>query len=246
MKIDLFDMGLRGFVVLLGILFFASPASALECKWWQTQVDGSTIPRHPRQGHSVRQHPRNEHCREKWKGADTYIKQFRNDPIKGWPHKEIFKAWTKSETESLLQLLSSLPSWAEANQYQFYRALKSDIADNPARSELIHKSIIFYDSFFIEKNKPAIIVHESAHHLYQRLGQNDKDTFKNLSGWFPKVDLQTRSVFEHPPIKLIKSDSSTSVEEDFTNHVEEFFKSPNNYQKSHPQLYKFLNGRFNK
>lgn len=246
MKIDLGDMRSSKLVAMIGILFFSSPLFAVECQWWQIHVDGSTIPRHPRKDHTVRHHPRKEHCRERWKGADTYIKKFRNEPIKGWPHKEKFKAWTRAETEALLQILSTLPAWVETDQYQFFRAAKSDIKDNPARSELIHKSIILYDSFFIEKNKSRIIVHESAHHLYQRLGQTDKDTFKNLSGWFPRVDFQTRNVFEHPPVKLIKPDSSISIEEDFTNHVEEFFNSPSGYQKSHPQLHTFFIGRLSK
>jgi hypothetical protein len=47
-------------------------------------------------------------------------------------------------------------------------------------------------------------------------------------------------VSEYPPRKLIKPDSSTSIEEDFTNHIEEFFESPKGYQASYPLLHKFF------
>ena len=192
MKIDLSDKRLRGFVALLGILFFASPVSALECQWWQTQVDGSTIPRHPRQGHSVRQHPRTEHCREKWKGADHHVKLFKNDPLPGWNPKEQFRTWKREETETILQLIPTLPEWTRIETHQLYRAIKSIQGNNPATHESTTRSIVLYDQFFSEKRKDAILVHEASHQIYDRLGPSDIGEFFDLAGW--SLTLPARSM----------------------------------------------------
>ncbi|HXH32758.1 MAG TPA: hypothetical protein VNJ01_18315 [Bacteriovoracaceae bacterium] len=236
-------MQLNKFVTLLSISFFSLPISALECQWWQTKVKAHAVQKHQREGNTVSKHPRQEHCREKWKGADIYIKQFKNVPIEGWPHKETFKTWTGPEIETLLKVFASAPDWAGLSNYEFYRALKSDVVSNPARSEITYKSIILYDSFFSRNDKLTIIVHESAHHLYRSLGPAGINEFTNLSGWQLETN-QKRQVFERPPERLIKPDSAISKEEDFANHLEEFYRSSNSYQKSNPTLYKFMNGRF--
>ena len=196
------------FSSLLSFVLLTLPGWAIECQWWQTQVDGSTIPQHPRESHTVKKHPRSEHCREKWKGADTYIKQIKNDPIKGWPHKEVFKAWTRAEMETLLRLLPTLPEWTGVSKYHFYRAIKSDTTGNPARSEFTYGSIILYDLFFSRQDKAAIIAHESAHHLYKKLFPSEIDTFRTLSGWTFKPNYQKRQVFKYPPRTPIQPDST--------------------------------------
>ncbi len=231
------------FNLLLVITLFSSHGLAIECEWWQIPIKGSTISQYPRETHIVRKHPRKEHCREKWKGADTYIKQFRNDPIKGWPHKEVFKPWTRKEMEILLRLLPTLPAWTEINRYQFFRAINSDTIDNPSRSEVTYGSIILYDLFFSQQNKAAIITHESAHHLYKKLSPSDIDIFRTLSGWTYEISFEKRQVFKNPPKNLIQPDSAIGEEEDFTNHVEEFFKAPKSYPKAYPSIHKFLKER---
>ncbi|MFP5459838.1 MAG: hypothetical protein ACLGG7_13965, partial [Bacteriovoracia bacterium] len=128
------------FSVVLVLAGLAPVSHAIECEWWQTPVDGSTIPQHPRSGRIVKKHPRKEHCRERWKGANKFIRQFENHAIKGWPHKENFKMWKKSEIGELLGVLSSLPSWTQIEEYRFYRSSRSEIEDNPARSEITKKS----------------------------------------------------------------------------------------------------------
>lgn len=234
------------FNIGLCVILTSFPVCAVECQWWQTKVKAASVPTHRRLGQPVEKHLRKEHCREKWVGADTYVKQLRSEPVQNWPHKEVFKRWARSEMEILLQLLPSLPAWTEVDKYKFHRSKKADVANNPARSELVNGLIILYDSFFSQTNQASIVIHEVAHHHYQRLSHDDREAFKGLSGWTSKVDFKSRTVLEHPPTKLIKPDSSTSVDEDFSNHVEEYFRSSSKYKKSHPELHKFFTERLSK
>lgn len=238
-RLDKFRMKL-----LLFLILYVPSVYSVECQWWQTKYSAATVDRHPRQGTSgVREHPRKEYCRNKWIDADIYFKQFSDDPIVGWSHKgEVFKKWERSEIQLLLEILPTLPAWTEVKNYNFRRAKDSMYKGNSASSELIHKSIIFYDLFFKEQNKKSIIVHESSHHIYKKLGPEGVNEFVDLSGWKLEVDKAGR-VYEIPPKILIKPDSSVSKEEDFSNHVEEFYVSPDSYAKKYPRIHQFLKGR---
>ncbi len=225
------------------LILLIPEAYSVECQWWQSKVSASDVDKHPRQQTTVRQHPRVEHCRNRWKDADVHIKQFSDDPIIGWSHKgEVFKKWNRSEVQLMLEILPTLPSWTEVKNYNFRRAKDSMYKGNPASSELVHKSIIIYDQFFKEQNKKSVIVHESSHHIYKNLGPDGVNDFVDLSGWKLEVD-KAGQVFEIPPKVLLKPDSSISKEEDFSNHVEEFYISPETYAKKYPKIYQFLKGR---
>jgi hypothetical protein len=228
---------------LLLLILLIPEAYSVECQWWQSKVSASDVDKHPRQQTTVRQHPRAEHCRNRWKDADVHIKQFSDDPIIGWSHKgEVFKKWDRSEVQLILEILPTLPSWTEVKNYNFRRAKDSMYKGNPATSELVHKSIIIYDQFFKEQDKKSVIVHESSHHIYKNLGPDGVNEFVDLSGWKLEVD-KAGQVFEIPPKVLLKPDSSISKEEDFSNHVEEFYISPETYAKKYPKIYQFLKGR---
>ncbi len=229
--------------LLLLLILFVPKAYSVECQWWQTKVSASDIDKHPRKQTTVRQHLRAEHCRNRWKDADVHIKQFSDDPIVGWSHKgEVFKKWERSEIQLLLEILPTLPAWIEVKNYNFRRAKNSMYKGNSASSELINKSIILYDQFFKERNKKSIVVHESSHHIYKKLGPEGVNEFVDLSGWKLEVD-KAGKVYEIPPKVLIKPDSSVSKEEDFSNHVEEFYVSPDSYTKKYPKIHQFLKGR---
>jgi hypothetical protein len=229
--------------LLLFLILYIPSAYSVECQWWQIKVSASDVDKHPRQQTTVRQHPRIEHCRNKWKDADIYIKQFKDDPIIGWSHKgEVFKKWSRDEIQLVLEILPTLPSWTESRNYNFRRAKNSMYKGNPATSELVKESIIIYDQFFKVQNKKSVIVHESSHHIYQNLGPNGVSDFVDLSGWKLEVD-KAGKVYEIPPKVLIKPDSSVSKEEDFSNHVEEFYVSPESYAKKYPRIHLFLKGR---
>lgn len=227
----------------LVLLILISNAYAIECEWWQIKVRGHKVPRHERNDSPVSPHSRKEHCRERWKGTDLYIKNFINSPISGWPHQEKFKDWTRQEVRTVLEVLSTLPAWTESKNYSFYRASKSVHEGNSATSEIGSKAIVLYDSFFKEKQQASILIHESAHHLFQKVSVDEMNEFATLSGWTINVS-ENRKVYELPPKKLIKPDSDLNKEEDFSNHLEVFYLDPKKYRKQYPQIYKFIQKRW--
>lgn len=228
-------------------LYFATlpfQALALNCEWWQTKVKTHAVKQHERGNSKVAAHERIEHCREKWKSADKYVKQFNNTTIEDWPHKsESFKKWRQNEIKQILEILSELPAWAEVERYNFSRATTSISKENPTTSELANKSIVFYDLFFKKKNKSSIIVHEVSHHLYQKLNSQAIVEFLELSEWTIQTTKDGK-IFELPPKKTIKPDSFMGKDEDFANHVESYFENPKNYKSSYPKLYDFFQKRY--
>jgi hypothetical protein len=232
---------------LLAILafFILSPAYAIKCEWWQTKYSAASVDKHPRQGTSgVREHPRKEYCRDKWKDSSLHIKHLRDEPIVGWPQKgEVFKKWNRPEIQKLLEILPKLPVWTEIKNYNFYRAIKSIHEGNTATSEVTYGSIILYDQFFKNGSKFSDLVHESGHHLFKKISLAEEDEFATLSGWREEVT-KDRKVYILPPINLIKPDSYLNKEEDFTNHLEIFYKNPKLYKQSHPKIFEFLQKRY--
>lgn len=185
-------------------------AFAIQCEWWQTKYSAASVDKHPRQGtRGVQEHPRSEYCRDKWKNAGLYVKQFRDEPIVGWPHKdEVFKKWNRDEIQLLLEILPNLPHWVEIANYNFRRAMGSIHKGNPAASELSYGSIILYDQFFKENNKKSIIVHESSHHLYRKIAPKEIADFLSMSGWTVEVTSDGQ-VYESPPKRLVLPDSAS-------------------------------------
>lgn len=235
---------MKYFLMILS-LFILSPAYAIKCEWWQTKYSATSVDKHPRQGTSgVREHPRKEYCRDRWKNAGFYVKQFNDEPIAGWTHKgEVFKKWNRDEIQLILEILPTLPSWTEIPNYNFRRAKDSMHKANPAASELSHGSIILYDQFFKENNKKSIIVHESSHHLYRKVVPKDIADFLSTSGWTVEVTRDGK-VYESPPKKLIRPDSASEKDEDFANHVESYYQNPKSYKASYPKLYDFFKQRY--
>ena len=235
---------MKYFLMILSF-FMLSPAYAIECEWWQTKYSAASVDKHLRQGtKGVRGHPRKEYCREKWKDAGLYLKQFRDEPIVGWPHKgEVFRKWNRAETQTLLEILPKLPVWTETKNYKFYRAIKSVYEGNPATSEVTYGSIILYDQFFKNGSRPSDLVHESGHHLFKKISLTEEDEFAILTGWKEEV-AKDRKVYILPPSNLIKPDSYLNKEEDFTNHLEIFYENPKLYKQNHPKVFEFLQKRY--
>ena len=232
------------YLLFLYLATVSFQALALNCEWWQAKVSTHIVREHERGNSKVATYERNEHCREKWNNADKYIKQFKNTSIDDWPHKtERFKRWTQNEIKLMLKILSKLPSWAEVENYNFSRVTRSISMGNTATSELASKSIVFYDLFFEKKNKSSIIVHEASHHLYAKLNSQVIVEFLELSGWTIQTTKDGK-IFEIPPKKPIKIDSSLGKDEDFANHLESYFENPRNYKLSHPKLYDFFQKRY--
>lgn len=204
--------------LLLLIAIYLPKVYAIECSWWQTKYSAAIVDKHPRKKTIVREHPRREYCRDKWKDAGVYIKQFKDIIPSSWPHKEeLFKSWTKEETRVVLEILERLPDWGHKEKYQFHRAKNSVTKSNPATSDIKDGLIVLYDEFFKRPKKEVILVHEFGHHLYNNFSEDDKNEFAVKSGWHLNID-KNGQVFELPPEKLILEDSALNKEEDFTNH----------------------------
>jgi hypothetical protein len=235
---------MKYFLIILTV-FSLSPAYAIQCDWWQMKYSAANVDKHPRQGtRGVREHPRSEYCRDKWKDSGLFIKQFRDEPIVGWPHRgEVFKKWSRAEIQTLLEILPKLPVWTEVKSYKLYRAIKSIYEGNPATSEVTYGSIILYDQFFKDRDKPSALVHESGHHLFKEIRLAEQEEFATLSGWREEVT-KDRKIYILPPEKLIKPDSALNKEEDFTNHLEIFYQNPKLYKQNHPKIFEFLQKRY--
>lgn len=226
-------------IVLVVFFLFSWNSWAIECQWWQSKVKASIIPQHKREGHAISKHPRQEHCRERWKGADLHIRQFSDDPILGWGKKgESFKKWSRSEIQTILELLPKLPQWAKVEQYTFRRAVKSIHQGNSATSELTKKTIVLYDNFFTYNDKLGAIGHEASHFVYPELTDFDIAEFEKLSGW--SIETKDRKVYVVPPQNLLMPDSALNNEEDFTNHAEMYISNPEKLKKINPKMYEFF------
>jgi hypothetical protein len=232
-------------MIIAGSFLFSWESWALECPWWQIKVKASNVSQHQRKGHEISKHPRQEHCREKWKGADRYVNQFKDDPIPGWgKESETFKKWNRVEMQAVLEVLPNLPTWAQIERYTFRRADKSIHQGNPATSELTKKTIILYDNFFAYKDKLGAIGHEASHFVFQELTDLEVTEFEKLSGW--EIEAKDRKVYVIPPKNPLMPDSVLNTEEDFTNHAEMYISIPANLKKTNTKIYEFFLKRFPK
>ena len=232
-------------LIIFGSILPCHSSWAFECQWWQSKVSASSINQHKRGEHDVSKHQRKEHCREKWKNADIFVKKFSDEPIQGWGKKgEIFKKWSRSEIQTVLEILPKLPAWTKVQDYTFRRADKSIHQGNPATSELTKKTIILYDKFFSYKDKLGAIGHEASHFVFKELSNLEISEFEKLSGW--AFETQDRKVYVVPPKNPLMPDSVIDSEEDFTNHAEMYISNSEELIKINPKVYRFFLKRFPK
>ncbi len=217
-------------------------AYGVNCEWWQVKVKRHKVEAHQRKGNPVSAHPRREHCRERWNGADIFIKQFQDGDAPNWKNKESFKHWNIKEKKLVLGLLGSLPKWLDISDYKYYRAAKSIYTKNPASSDVISKSIVIYDQFFNSADQKSIINHEAAHNLYQNLSASDLTKFGELAGW--EIQIIDRKIYKMPPKKLLLPDSNVDQEEDFSNHIEVYIKDQSRLKKLNPKIFQFFQERY--
>ena len=197
---------------------------------------------HQRSGSTVSSHPRQEHCREKWRHSDKITSSFQNTRPEVWTDQEKFKQWKQLEIAEILKAYEKMPEWLLFLQKSFHRAEKSTILKNPAASDKRTDSITIYDEFYKRQNKEAIIAHELAHLLYKKLSVSEITTFTDLAGWTLKVE--GNQVFEVPPAIVLISDSTINKEEDFANPIEIYFTDPNKLKNHNLKLFEFFKKRY--
>lgn len=230
-------------LLLFIILLYGKQSFAIECMWWQVKVRKHQVGKHQRKDSQVSSHQRREHCREKWKLADVYIKRIVDTNPEGWQSShEIYKPWSIIEKEMFLKVLSSIPTQYQMENFYFYRSHHSELKSNPASIHLNSRSITLYDHFFNTKNQSSILVHESSHYQFSKLSETHRDHFLELSGWTKVIEDSKISL--RPPKVLIKKDSLISPEEDFANYAEVYYESPEKLKSINIKLFQFFKERY--
>jgi hypothetical protein len=170
-------------------------------------------------GTVVSAHARAEHCREIEINSyfqDKSSKKFANLQTK-------FKAWKKNEKEALNSILDGLPLWLK--KYKLAEILRGSIMKNnpktPAAAIPFSKTLIIFDSFYKEKNKRDIVIHELSHVAVYDIDPVTLKSFFVASGWS-----YSEGEDPIPPPKVLLPDSSNSRSEDFANHVEMYYSNP--------------------
>jgi len=181
-------------------------------------------------GTPVSSYLKGDYCKEKWGKADYWGPRLKDNKSS--------RPWKRQEEELVLKLLSEMPEWLQLQINAIYRKDKSEIIGNSASANVRERTIAFYNIFFKSKDGKQIISHELSHILYQSLSPKDLLEFKDASGW--TVEVKDSKIFESPPKKVIKSDSTHSYEEDFANNLEIYLKSKNQFKKFNSKTYNFL------
>lgn len=235
------------YLVILFFLFFMNENSLADvvCNPWEIHVRSHPVRAYKKaDGANVDGADRNEHCREKIKGATAWGNGFTNDIPALWPHKtEKFKKWTKDEKEKFLKAVSVQPDrLSRFNFTSLYRAEKSIWTGNPAANLPKQKILVLYDEFFKMPNPERVLTHELAHLLYLTWSRDKIMEFEKLSGW----KLSKTSGPMIPPNNLLKEDSAIDVEEDFTNHIEFYFHDRKKIEKNNRSIYDFIKNEIGK
>lgn len=192
---------------LLLILMITIPCKAIECQWWEVKIRAQIIPEHSRNDIRVKQHIRQEHCREKWKGSKELIPFFKNNIPPSWPNKvEKFKEWNTDEISKVLDIYVKLPGWLVPSSISFYRARVSKIPTNIASIDVMTNTITFYDLSFVKENYANALKHELAHILFKQLNVKELNTVSDLSGWSIRIKIT----------KFMKTLQKNSLEEILT------------------------------
>lgn len=232
------------YIMLLFGISINGYSREIQCKSWQTYVKEHTVKSYVKKdGTRLKQTIRKAHCREKWKYADKWGPLFQNTKPDYWPQsKEDFKKWSSQEKEFIFQELSEIPLIHHYRVNSILRAKKSKDKKNPASSIPETKDIVLYDLYFDSKDTKEILTHEMAHIIAHQIETKYISIFAEKSGW--KLEINKRQVYEVPPTKLIKKDSSFSIEEDFCNYFEIYVTNPEKIKKFNLDIYNLLKQRF--
>ncbi len=200
------------------------------------------VHRHPRQAYY-----RNDGTYVSSTTISSYCKNYRDDGSlktiflkrmpKRWPHKnEQFKKCSQKKQRQISKILSSIPKvLTSVGKLKIYCGKKSYIANNPAASAPTDKIIILYDQGF-QMDTKRIVIHELAHILWNRLSDQEKNSYQHHSHWS-----LVHGVYIHNRTSFSESDGKNSPEEDFANNVEHYFANHENFKKNFPRIYGWIN-----
>ncbi len=176
---------------------------------------------HRADGTFVREYYRGGYCRDLPREnyfADSTAQAFKSISPK-------IKKWTPAEKALVTKHISLLPQWLANYALQEVLRADTDGTSNPASSIPLTKTMLIFDSFFKNKDQRYIILHELAHIALWDLEASRVEEFAKTSGWNINVT-RNSSITRIPPVKLLLPDSAESISEDFANHVELYYSSP--------------------
>lgn len=165
-----------------------------------------------------------ETCRE-YRVLKPLITKFSVKVPKGWPHKkEKFRSWTDKEKVNVSKALNEIPAiLTEIGELKIYRAIKSEIPDNPATSAPEDKIITLYDSISKHELK-RVLAHELAHIYYVSLSKEERESYYKAAQWeFDK----SQKIYTTVRKSFSAEDGKINPEEDFSNNIEYFYFSKN-------------------
>lgn len=199
------------------LFLFTATAFGVPCEPYEIYIREQWIDAYTKlDGTKVSAHSRDAHCREIERS--NYFQDSTNQTFKNIKPK--IKRWNATEKKIVQENLALLPPWL--SKYYLAEILRGDVGGspkNPAASFAFTRTLIVFDRFFKEKEKRDIIIHEMAHIAFSSIDPTQKLEFIRVSGW--TIDDDFRPV---PPQKLLMPDSKDSIDEDFSNYLETFYK----------------------
>ncbi|MFZ4715778.1 MAG: hypothetical protein ACOYL6_18795 [Bacteriovoracaceae bacterium] len=168
----------------LFIAFYTSHSLALDCP-----PNKYPVKAHPRtdyyrnDGTYVSGSNVSETCRE-FRTLKPLKVHFEEKVPKGWPHKkEKFRVWTVREKSKVSKALDQLPAMLnQTGKLEIYRAIKSEINDNPATTAPDSKIITLYDDISKHELK-RVLAHELAHIYYVAMSDTEREAYYKASRW---------------------------------------------------------------
>jgi hypothetical protein len=218
-------------------LVFNTKVSALECPAGKYPVrEHSRTEYYRHDGTFVSGTNINESCRE-YLSTKALVLNFQSNTPKRWPHKkEKFRNWTEKEKLELRKALSELPPiLTQIGELKVYRALKSEINDNPATSAPDVKIITIYDEISKHELK-RVLTHELAHIYYLLASKEEKLSYNSSAQWIYDYKKQ---VYYSLRKDFTAEDGKLNPEEDFANNIEFYFFDRKSLEKQ-PEVIKWI------
>ena len=177
-----------------------------------------------------------ETCRE-YRELKLLSTKFLVNVPKGLPHKkEKFRSWTKKEKADVTKAFNELPAiLTQVGELKIYRAIKSEIQDNPSTSAPEDKIITIYDNVSKHELK-RVLAHELAHILYVSLSKQERESYCKAARW--ELD-KSQNIYTTERKSFSADDGKINPEEDFANNVESFYFQRKEIEKD-LDIYKWI------
>ena len=163
-----------------------------------------------------------------------------------WPLKgETAKPWSDDEIEKIIEALGYLPNEMKRNDILgIYRMGRSIFYPNPASADRVGNIAVYDQAFSSAHNLAQVLSHEIAHRIFETLGRDDFERYSFAAGWIARNDSNGSKEYVLLRKKMVDSDSSDSVEEDFSNNVEFYLFNPAKLKDVSPEAFNWISRHF--